>query len=116
MKHRTGKKILGRKAAPRKALLENLAASLILYEKVKTTEAKAKTVKPIVEKLITKGKNKNLNAKRELEKVLPDKKAVRKVLDVLGPRYKDRNGGYTRITKLKIRQGDNAPVVQIEFV
>jgi len=116
MKHRSTKTILGRKAAPRKALLHNLATSLILYERIKTTEAKAKAVKPLVEKLITKSKAGGRNAKRELEMVLPDKKAVRKVLDILAPLYKDRPGGYTRIIKLAPRQGDGAKVVQIEFV
>lgn len=116
MRHRKKTIKLGRTKAPREALLSNLAASVILYEKVRTTEAKAKAVRPLVERLITKGKARSLHARHELEKVLSQKAAVRKVLEVLGPRYKDRPGGYTRITKLGQRQGDAAPLAQIEFV
>lgn len=116
MRHRSKTKILDRKKAPREALLKNLAASLILYEKVRTTQAKAKTVRPLVEKLITRGKVKNLHNKQQLSRVLPDKKAVQKVLDVLGPKYKDRKGGYCRIVKIGQRQGDGAMMVQIELV
>ena len=116
MRHRKKGRKFGRTRGPRRALLSNLAASVILYERVQTTEAKAKAVRPLVERLVTKGKTKSLHMKRELEKVLPEKMAVKKVLEVLGPRYKDRPGGYTRITKLRRRQGDSAPIVQIEFV
>ncbi|MBT4648828.1 50S ribosomal protein L17 [bacterium] len=116
MRHRKVTKILDRKKAPRKAMLENLATSLILYEKIKTTEAKAKVMRPFVEKLITRGKVKTVNNKQRLARVLPDKKAVQKVLDVLGPRYKDRNGGYCRIIKMGVRQGDGAHMAQIELV
>lgn len=116
MRHQNKNKTLGRTKAPRRALLENLAASLILYEKIKTTETKAKTVKPLVEKLITRGKVKSVHNKQQLSKVLPDKKAVQKVLDVLGPRYKERKGGYCRIIKIGPRQGDGAKMAQIELV
>ena len=116
MRHKKKKKILDRKIGPRKALLKNLTASLIIYEKVKTTDAKAKTIKPIVEKLITLGKKNNLTTRRRLLAVLPTKNAVDKVLEVLGPRYKNRKGGYTRIVKIGKRQGDDAEMVQISFV
>jgi len=116
MRHRKKGKTLDRKKEPRKALLRSLATNLVLYEKIKTTEAKAKTVKPIVEKLITKGKAGNLHAKRELAKYLYVDNAVKKVLEDLSPRYKDKKGGYTRIIKLGTRQGDAAKMVQIEFV
>ncbi len=116
MRHRNKVKILDRKTGPRKALLRNLATNLILYEKIKTTEAKAKTLRPVVEKLITKGKAGDLHAKRELLKYLYLENAVKKVLEDLGPRYKDRKGGYTRITKLGTRKGDGAQMAQIEFV
>ncbi|MCD4760944.1 50S ribosomal protein L17 [bacterium] len=116
MRHRKTGKILDRKAAPRKAMLENLATSLVLYEKIVTTEAKAKAVRPLVEKLITRGKVKSVHNKQLLGKVLPDKKAVQKVLDVLGPKYKDRKGGYTRIIKIGPRKGDGALMAQIELV
>ncbi len=116
MKHLKKGKILDRKIGPRKALLRNLATNLILYEKIKTTEAKAKAIKPIIEKLITKGKSGDLHARRELIKYLYLDNAVKKVLEDLSPRYKERKGGYTRIIKLGTRQGDAAKVVQIEFV
>lgn len=116
MRHRNKVKILDRKKESRKALLRSLATNLILFEKIKTTEAKAKTIKPIVEKLITKGKAGDLHAKRELMKYLYVENAVKKVLEELGPRYKERKGGYTRIIKLGTRQGDAAKMVQIEFV
>ena len=116
MRHRKKGKILQRKKAPRKALLRNLATSIIIYEKVKTTKTKAKAVKPIVEKLITTAKKNDLTARRKLLETLYHKKAVNKALEVLGPRYKERKGGYTRIINLGRRQGDNAEIVQIEFV
>lgn len=116
MRHRKKSIKLGREKAPRRALLLNLATSIILYERVNTTEAKAKAVRPFVERLITKGKTKSIHTKQELGRMLLDKKAVRKVLEVLGPRYKDRAGGYTRIVKRESRQGDNARMAQIEFV
>ena len=116
MRHRNKKTILGRTRAPRQAMLENLATSLILYEKVVTTEAKAKSVKPLVEKLITRAKVKSVHNKQQLNKVLPDKKAVQKTLDVLGPKYKTRPGGYCRIIKISQRQGDGAKMAQIELV
>ncbi len=116
MRHQKKSVKLGRTRNPRRALLSNLAASVILYEKVTTTEAKAKAIKPIVEKLVTKGKVKSVHVKQQLTSALPEKKAVKKVMEVLGPRYKDRPGGYLRIIKIGQRQGDGAPMVQIEFV
>lgn len=116
MKHRSKTTILGRKKAPREALLRGLATSFIIYEKITTTEAKAKAVKPIVEKLITTAKAGDLTARRKLLSVLYHKKAVSKALEVLGPRYKERNGGYTRIVRIGKRQGDNADMVNLEFV
>jgi len=116
MRHRSKKSTLDRKAAPRRALLKNLAASLVLYEKIKTTEAKAKTMRPMVERLITIGKKGGLTAKRTLSAKIPDKNAVKKILEVYVPRYAERKGGYTRIIKLGYRKGDSAKIVQIEFV
>jgi len=116
MRHRKKGKILDRKIGPRKALLKNLAASLILYEKIRTTEAKAKEVRSVVEKLITIGKKNNLTTRRRLLAYLPTKNAVNKILEVLGPEYKDRKGGYTRIVKIGPRKGDGAKMVQISFV
>ncbi len=116
MRHRKKGKTLDRKVGPRKALLRNLAVSLILYEKIQTTKAKAKTIKPIVERLITKGKVNTLVARRNLLKYLYKEAAVKKILEDIGPRYKDRKGGYTRILNLGRRAGDAAEIVQIELV
>ena len=116
MRHRKKNKILDRKAGPRKALLRSLATNLIMYEKIKTTEGKAKVLRPIAEKMITKGKKNNLVTRRELKKYLYLENAVKKVLEELSPRYMDRKGGYTRIIKIGSRQGDAAKMVQIEFV
>ncbi len=116
MRHAKKGKKLGREKAPREAMLNNLATSIILYEKVKTTEAKAKAIRPIVEKLITRGKVKSVHNKQILNRTLKDKKAVQKILDVIGPKYKDRNGGYTRIIKMGRRLGDGAKTAQIELV
>lgn len=116
MRHRVKGKILGREKASREMMLRNLASSILIYEKVKTTEAKAKAVKPIVEKMITVAKFGDLTARRKLIDTLPQKLAVKKAMEVLGKRYQDRNGGYTRIIKLGNREGDGAKVVQIELV
>lgn len=116
MRHRKKGKILGRKKEPRELMLRNLASSILIYEKVKTTEAKAKAVKPLVEKMITVAKGGDLTARRRLIKILPQKMAVKKAIEVLGQKYKDRKGGYTRIIKLGEREGDGAKVVQIELV
>ena len=116
MRHRKKGKILDRKKAPREMMLRNLASSILIYEKVKTTEAKAKAVRPLVEKLITASKSGDLIGRRKLIDVLPQKMAVKKAMDVLGKRYKERPGGYTRIVKLGIRQGDGAQVAQIELI
>lgn len=116
MRHRKKGKILDRKVGPRQLLLRNLATSLVLYEKIKTTKAKAQAVRPLVERLVTLGKINTLYHRRLLQKQLLTENAAKKVLEVLGPRYKERQGGYTRMINLKQRQGDGAPVVQIEFV
>lgn len=116
MRHRVKKTTLDRKKAPREAMLKNLASSILIYEKVKTTEAKAKAVKPLVEKMITVAKQGDLTARRRLIETLPQKMAVKKSMEVIGKRYKDRKGGYTRIVKLGNREGDGAKIVQIELV
>lgn len=116
MRHRKKKVTLDRKIGPRKALLKNLATQVILYEKVSTTEAKAKAIRPIVERLITKGKANNLTARRALLQALPIENAVKKVLEELSPRYAQRPGGYTRIVKQGPRKGDGARRARIEFV
>ncbi len=116
MKHRKKQVILDRKAAPRKALLLSLATSLVLFEKVKTTEAKAKAIKPLADKLITLAKKKTLVSKRELNALMLDKKAVKKLIEVYVPRFADRTSGYTRVVKLGVRKGDGATVAQIEYL
>ncbi len=116
MKHNRKGKTLDRSSGPRKMLLRNLATSLVLYEHMNTTLAKAKAVKPIVEKLITTGRKNTLTARRQLTRVLTIESAVNKVLAELGPRYATRPGGYTRIIKLGKRQGDGAEIAQIQFV
>lgn len=105
-----------RNKGPRKALFRSLATSIILYEKVKTTLPKAKEIRPMIEKLITTAKAGDLNALRELNTVLYDKKAVEKLLKELAPLYKERKGGYTRIVKVGNRMGDNAPMAIIELL
>lgn len=97
-------------------MLYGLASSLILYEKINTTKAKAKAVRPIVERLITKGKADTLAAKRYVEARVYTTGARRKIFEVLSPRYKERGGGYTRIIPLRRRAGDGAEVARIEFV
>ena len=116
MRHRNSKKILDRAKSPRELMLRNLASSIILYEKVVTTKAKAKTVKPLLEKMISISKKGDLNARRALLGVLLQKQAVNKSLEVLAKRYENRPGGYTRITKISNRLGDGAEMVQIELV
>jgi large subunit ribosomal protein L17 len=116
MRHQKNKVTLDRNSAARRSLLTNLAESLILFEKIKTTKAKAKAVRSYVEKLVTKSKAGTLAARRELIKELYTENAVKKLMEQLGPRYKERAGGYTRITALKNRVGDGAPEVLIEFV
>lgn len=116
MRHRNTVKKLHRKAGPRRALLRDLATSVIVYEKVKMTEGKARAVRPIVERIITKAKKGDLTARRQLLAYISTPQPVEKLMDVLGPRYKDRNGGYTRLVKIGHRQGDAADMVQIELV
>lgn len=116
MRHRRSGKTLDRSPDARRALLRGLATSVILYEHVNTTLAKAKAVKPMVEKLITRGKTKTLASRRELMKTLNTESAVNKILEEIGPRYATRPGGYTRIIKLGNRKGDGADVAQIQLV
>lgn len=116
MRHRNKGVILDRAKGPREMMLRNLVASVIIYEKVKTTSAKAKAIKPLVEKMISLSKKNDLNARRQLLEYLPQTLAVKKAMEVLGARYQNRAGGYTRIVKLGSRIGDGADMVQIELV
>lgn len=115
--HQNSQQKLGRRSTHRMAMLHNLAGSILLYENVRTTQAKAKAVKSVVERLITKAKSGSLHDRRQVLSTLHNNELVtRKLFDVLGPRFSDRNGGYTRILKLDNRPGDNAPMVQIQLV
>ena len=116
MRHRKKGKTFGRTKKPREMMLKNLASSVLIYEKVKTTEAKAKAVRSLVERAITVAKKGDLTSRRVLIKKLPQKLAVKKAMEVLGKRYEKKNSGYTRIVKLSPRQGDGAKMVQIELV
>jgi large subunit ribosomal protein L17 len=97
-------------------MLKNLAASVIQYESVKTTEAKAKAVSSLIDRIITLGKPGDLNARRRLYMMLPTKLAAHKVLDVLNDRYKERNSGFTSIVHIGVRKGDNSRLVKITLV
>src|ERR687889_2333485 len=106
----------GGDAAHQKAMLGNLVASLVAAEAIVTTEAKAKALRPVAEKVITKAKKGGLHNHRQVVSYLGDKEMAHKLFTEIGPRYADRNGGYTRILKLGPRQGDNAPMARIELV
>ncbi|MBP6859900.1 MAG: 50S ribosomal protein L17 [Candidatus Magasanikbacteria bacterium] len=116
MRHKKNKITLDRKTAARRSLMANMAESLVLYEKIKTTKAKAKAVRSYVERLITKAKGQDLTARRDLMKSLYTENAIKKLLEDLAPRYKDRKGGYTRIILFKNRKGDGAEEVIVELV
>ena len=116
MRHKVSKRKLNRTSSHRKALLANMAVALIKHEQIKTTLQKAKELAPYVEKLITLGKKGDLNAKRRLYSIIPEKNWGAKVFDILAERYKERKGGYTRIMKAGFRYGDSAPMAVIELV
>ena len=116
MNHGKAHRKFNRHSDHRKAMLANLAASLIKHEQITTTLPKAKDLRPIVEKLVTLGKRGDLHARRKAIAEIRDVPMVKKLFEVIGPRYKDRNGGYLRIMKAGFRYGDNAPVAVIEFV
>lgn len=115
MRHHNANRKFGREKGQRAALMKALATSLILREKITTTEAKAKELRPFVEKLITKGKTDSVQSRRLISSTLSPK-TTNRLVEVISPKYKDRNGGYTRITKLKPRMSDGSPMAQIEFV
>ena len=116
MRHKFGYKKLNRTSEHRKALIKNMLNSLIKYEQIKTTLPKAKVLKPQADKIVTLGKKNNLQNTRKLISKLQNIKIANKVKNTLSKRYKDRNGGYTRIIKAGFRYGDNAPVAILEFV
>ena len=116
MRHGKAGRKLGRTSSHRKAMFANMAASLIKHEQIVTTLPKAKELKPIVDKLITLGKRGDLHARRQAISQIRDISMVSKLFETLGPRYKDRQGGYTRVLKAGFRYGDNAPMAVVEFV
>jgi large subunit ribosomal protein L17 len=107
---------LGGSPAHQRLILANLATSLFEHGKITTTEAKAKRLRPYAEKLITLGKRGDLHARRNVAKVIRSKGVIHVLFTEIGPRYENRNGGYTRITKIEPRKGDNAPMAVIELV
>lgn len=107
---------LGRTASHRRALLRNQVTSLVLHGRIETTEAKAKAIKPLADKMVTLGKRGDLHARRQAAAFLIQPEAVKRLFDEIAPKYEDRNGGYTRIIKTGPRRGDAAPMAIIEWV
>ena len=116
MRHGIAHRKLNRTHEHRRAMFANMAAALIKHEQIVTTLPKAKDLRPIVEKLITLAKRGDLHARRQAIAQMRDVGMVKKLFEVLGPRYKERDGGYTRVLKAGFRYGDSAPVAVIEFV
>ena len=116
MRHNKSGRSLGRNSSHRSAMLRNMVTSLFDHEKITTTDIRAKELRKLAEKMITLGKRGDVHARRQALEVIRERKIVAKLFDMIGPRYKDRPGGYTRIIKLGYRAGDNAPLSQIELV
>ncbi|MFA7060003.1 MAG: 50S ribosomal protein L17 [Pedobacter sp.] len=116
MRHNNAGRRLGRTTSHREAMFRNMVTSLLNHEKITTTDAKAKEIRSVAEKMITLGKRGDLHAMRLAASYIREKSVVHKLFTTIAPRYKDRAGGYTRIIKLGIRQGDTAPISLIELV
>jgi large subunit ribosomal protein L17 len=116
MRHNNAGRRLGRTTSHRTAMFRNMVTSLLNHERITTTDAKAKELRSVAEKIITLGKRGDLHSLRQASAYVRDKQVVTKLFTTIGPRYKDRSGGYTRIIKLGVRSGDNAPVSIIELV
>jgi len=116
MRHNKSGRRLGRNSSHRLAMLRNMVTSLIEHEKITTTDIRAKELRKLADRMITLGKRGDLHARRQALQVIQDRKVVAKLFDMIGPRFKDRPGGYTRIIKLGVRLGDKAPLSQIELV
>ncbi|MFN3912362.1 50S ribosomal protein L17 [Hyphomonas sp.] len=116
MRHQIAHRKLNKTSSHRKAMFANMAASLIEHEQIVTTLPKAKEMAPIMDKLVTLAKKGDLAARRSALSTVRNEDAVRKLFAVMGERYKDRNGGYTRVLKAGFRQGDNAPIAVLELV
>lgn len=116
MRHQKAGKKLGRTSSHRKAMFRNMLTSLFEHEKIETTDVKAKELRKIAEKIVTLGKKGDLHSRRQVLRVISDKKIVKNLFDQIVPRYQGRNGGYTRIFKVGRRHGDNAPLSIIELI
>lgn len=116
MKHLKAGRKLGRTSSHRTATLRNMVTALLYHEKIQTTDAKAKELKRLADKMISLGKCGDLHSRRQTLKVIREKGVAKKLFDDIAPRFKDRNGGFTRIMKMGRRRGDNAPVSIIELV
>lgn len=116
MRHRVAGRKFGLPSDQRRALLKSLMRAVFSYSAIETTEPRAKDVRILVERCITTAKGGDLHARRQVRRVIPDETLVKKVVDEIAPRYKDRPGGYTRITKLGPRRGDCAMMVRLELI
>ena len=116
MRHKIVGRHLSRPTGHRRAMYRNLVTDLLKHEKIVTTEAKAKEIRGMAEKMITLGKRSGLHSYRQAMSFITDKKVTEKIFAELGPRYKEHPGGYTRLVKLEPRLGDGAPMVQLELV
>ncbi len=116
MRHRNKNKTLGRKDSSRKALLRDLVTAVITYDRIETSLGRAKVVKPLIDKMVTVAKKNNLAARRQLLGFFTTEPTVKKLLEVIAPKYATRAGGYTRLTKIGTRHGDAAQMAVIEFV
>ncbi len=116
MRHLKSKRKLNKTSSHRKAMLANMAVALIKHEQIQTTLPKAKELSPFVDKLITLGKKGDLASRKKASSILPEKQWTSKIFDELSERYKERDGGYTRVLKAGFRYGDSAPMAVIELV
>ena len=116
MRHRVKGRKLGRRTEHRESMLQNLVAQLLKHERVTTTEAKARETRVLAERVITKGRSGSLHDRRQAMAILTDEDVVGKLFSEIGPRYAERNGGYTRMVKLMPRKGDSAPMALLELV
>jgi large subunit ribosomal protein L17 len=116
MRHQKARRKLGRTSSHRRALLRNLVTSLLMHERIVTTEAKAKELRGIAERMITLAKREDLHARRQAAEIIMNETVLKKLFDSLGARFSQRSGGYTRITKLSYRVGDGAPLAAIELL
>jgi large subunit ribosomal protein L17 len=115
MRHRIAGRKFGLPSDQRRALLKGLVRSLIIYKRIETTETRAKDVRSIAEKMVTRAKQDTLHARRVARKYIDDESVIKELFDNVGPRFRDRPGGYTRMAKVGVRRGDGAPLVILEL-